>query len=95
MHSYEYGVIERLTRFAVLFLELLGLSFHFVVEFFCAGDLRFADFCSGFCFSLAGFTLVFPPHGIKCRSVFFFSKLNYLFFGYCDPINIFFDNKNK
>ena len=29
------------------------------------------------------------------RSVKFFSKLNYLCFGYFDPINIFFDNQNK
>ena len=28
-------------------------------------------------------------------AVRFFSKLNNLFFGYFDPINIFFDNKNK
>ena len=29
------------------------------------------------------------------RPVKFFPKLNNLFFGYFDPINIFFDNKNK
>ena len=37
-------------------------------------------------------------HGVRflgCSSVKFFSKLNNLFFGYFDPINIFFDNKNK
>ena len=34
-------------------------------------------------------------HIITWRTVNFFSKLNYYFFGYFDPINIFFDNKNK
>ena len=32
--------------------------------------------------------LLFYPQSVK-----FFSKLNYYFFGYFDPINIFFDNK--
>ena len=32
---------------------------------------------------------------IMCPAVEFFSKLNYYFLGYFDPINIFFDNKNK
>ena len=29
------------------------------------------------------------------QPVKFFSKLNLLFFGYFDPVNIFFDNKNN
>ena len=40
-----------------------------------------------------------PDHHVKfssgLASVFLFSKLINLFFGYFDPVNIFFDNKNK
>ena len=35
------------------------------------------------------------PHGEYPRSVIFFSKLNELFSRYFDPVNTFFDNKNK
>ena len=30
-----------------------------------------------------------------CPSVFFFPKLNYFIFGYFDPVNLIFDNKNN
>ena len=30
-----------------------------------------------------------------CRAVLLFSKLNKMFFGYCDPDNILLDNENK
>ena len=38
---------------------------------------------------------VIVPHAVHLWTVKFFSKLNNLFFGYVDPINIFFDHKNK
>ena len=35
------------------------------------------------------------PRSDACGPVKFFSKLIYLFFGYFDPVKIFFDIKNK
>ena len=32
---------------------------------------------------------------LELEPVKFFPELNYLFFGYFDPINLFFDNKNN
>ena len=58
-------------------------SYHFFTvspEFFCWRYPKTADSTA---------------HPASFWPVKFFSKLNNLFFGYFDPINIFFDNKNK
>ena len=43
------------------------------------------------CYSLAEKR---PADEDQCAAVKFFSKLNYLIFGYFNPVNIYFDNKN-